>query len=247
MPPSFRAASVYAPIVDALIGLGWSMSNVPATGLQNICFPLTIVQADHISGYFFAQQFGFVNSSTGYTGLQPRPNDADGRPVLHGVFSSFVPGTTTNDPNCKAGVDGSPDGVSCAFDFPGVYNRTYNLVVILEGAGTWSGQVTDTVTLVRIHIGRWTLPATAGGIRYYQVGFVEWYPWNVGTPPQNKCAKLPYQKTIFGIPSTTNPGSVGTENLAYHSGDCVGAANFHTGKVASGIEVDSGWAGQNGY
>jgi hypothetical protein len=105
------------PTVNALVGLTWTMTNVPATGFEQITFPMTIVEADHFSGYYFAQQFTFGNSSVGYTGLQPRP-DSGGLPILHGVFSSFVAGTTSTDPNCRNGADGGA-GVSCAFEWHG--------------------------------------------------------------------------------------------------------------------------------
>ena len=63
------------PTAQALVGSSWSISNVPSTGLTDITFPITIVEADHISGYYFAQQFNFVGlSDVGYTGIQPRPN-----------------------------------------------------------------------------------------------------------------------------------------------------------------------------
>ncbi|KAF8185246.1 hypothetical protein K438DRAFT_1973957 [Mycena galopus ATCC 62051] len=81
------------------------------TGFEDITFPMTIVEADHFSGYYFAKQFTFGNSSIGYTGRRPRP-DSGGLSGLHGVFSSFIVGTTTTDPNCKNGADGGA-GVSC--------------------------------------------------------------------------------------------------------------------------------------
>jgi hypothetical protein len=219
------------------------MTNVPATGFEHITFPMTIVDADHFSGYYFAQQFTFGNSSVGYTGLQPRP-DSGGLPVLHGVFSSFVTGTTSTDPNCRNGADGGA-GVSCAFEWHGEYNRTYDLEVKHEGEHVWAGVAIDTVTKERIHIGRYKVPATASGIRPYQLGFVEWYPWN-NRKPADHCAKLPYQKTIFGIPSTTHPGSVGAEDLAYEYGDCVGLVAFNTRRVPGGVENNCGWRGQTG-
>ena len=231
------------PTVDALVQLDWSVTNVPSSGLTDITFPLTIVEADHISGYYFAQQYGFVGSSIGYTGLQPRP-DSNGNPVLHGVFSSFVKGSTTTDANCHSGADNG-SGVSCSFEWNGVYGRTYDLEVKNGGGQLWVGTAVDTVTGERIHIGSYTLPAGAGGIQSSQVGFVEWYPWNSGEPP-NHCALLPYQKTIFGIPRTTNIGSVATQGLAYEYGDCVGEVAFHTEQVASGVENNCGFQGMTG-
>ncbi|KAJ7675898.1 hypothetical protein DFH06DRAFT_977288 [Mycena polygramma] len=230
------------PQAKALVGLSWSMTNVPATGLNDITFPLTIVEADHRSGYYFAQQFRFVNSSIGYTGFQPRPNAANGSAVLHGVFSSFIDGSASTDPQCSSGADGGA-GVSCSVEWSGVYGRTYDLEVKRDGALAWVGTAVDTVTGQRIHIGSYTLPATAGGMQSSQVGFVEWYPWN-NRKPANHCALLPYQKTVFGIPRTTHVGSVGKEALAYEY--CVGQVAFHTEAVAGGVANNCGFRGQTG-
>ncbi|KAF9063261.1 hypothetical protein BDP27DRAFT_1232449 [Rhodocollybia butyracea] len=232
------------PTTVALVGSTWSMTNVPLTGLLDITFPMTIVEADHISGYYFAQQFNFVGiADVGYTGLQPRP-DSNGQAVLHAAFSSFAAGTTTTDKNCSPGADGGP-GVSCSVEWNGVYNRTYNINVKTMGNHNWVGTVIDTLTGTEVHIGSWTLPATSGGIVSSQYGFVEWYPWN-GGQPSNHCAKLPYQQTIFGNPSTTHAGSVGTQALSYEYGDCVGEVAFHTEAVAYGAENNCGFRGQTG-
>ncbi|KAJ7687667.1 hypothetical protein B0H14DRAFT_3101375 [Mycena olivaceomarginata] len=209
------------PVAHALVGSSWSVTNVPATGLTDITFPLTIVEADHISGYYFAQQYSF-----------PRP-DSGGKAVLHGVFSSFVAGSTTSDANCHTGADGGP-GVSCAVEWNGT-----------SGNRVWIGTAIDTVTGARIHIGSYTLPPGAGGIQSSQAGFVEWYPWNGGEPP-NHCARLPYQKTVFGTPRTTHTGSIGTQSLSYEYGDCVGQVAFHTEKVSGGVENNCGFRGAAG-
>ncbi|KAJ7676709.1 hypothetical protein DFH06DRAFT_612904 [Mycena polygramma] len=232
------------PAAKALVGSSWSMTNVPATGLNDITFPLTIVEADHISGYYFAQQFGFVNSDIGYTGLQPRPDAANGSAVLHGVFSSFVNGSATTDAQCSGGADGGP-GVSCSVEWNGIYGRTYDLEVKNGGASLWVGTAVDTVTGERIHIGSYTLPASAGGIQNGQQGFVEWYPWN-GGEPANHCALLPYQETVFGSPRTTNLGSIGNQSLAFEYGDCVGQVAFHTQVVAGGVANNCGFQGMTG-
>ncbi|KAF9060395.1 hypothetical protein BDP27DRAFT_1236873 [Rhodocollybia butyracea] len=227
------------PTTVALVGSRWSMTNAPLTGLLDITFPMTIVEADHISGYYFAQQFSFVGiREIGYTGLQPRP-DSNGNAVLHAAFSSFAAGTTTTDKNCSPGANGGP-GVSCSVEWNGVYNRTYNLEVRTTGNHNWVGTAIDTVTGTEVQIGSWTLPVISGGILSCQAGFVEWY---AAEPP---CAKLPYQQTIFGDPSTTHAGSVGTQSLSFEYGDCVGQVAFHTGAVAYGVENNCGFRGQTG-
>ncbi|KAJ7451329.1 hypothetical protein FB451DRAFT_1566226 [Mycena latifolia] len=240
----FAFIAGFLPAARALVGSSWSVTNVPTTGLTDITFPITVVEADHISGYYFAQQFGFVGlADVGYTGIQPRP-DSGGKAVLHGVFSNFVPGSTTSDANCTPGADGGP-GVSCSFEWPGVYNRTYDFVVQTTGNRVWVGTAIDTVDGTQVHIGNYTLPVGAGGILSSQAGFVKWYPWNSGEPP-NHCARLPYQKTIFGTPRTTHAGSVGTQSLSYEYGDCVGQVAFHTERVALGVENNCGFRGQTG-
>ncbi|KAH9483431.1 hypothetical protein JR316_0002899 [Psilocybe cubensis] len=233
------------PASLALIATEWTVSNVPGTGLKDITFPLTIAEADHIEGYYFAQQFGFVGQNdVGYTGIQPRP-DNGGQSVLHGVFSSFIAGTSTNDPNCTPGADGGP-GVSCSVEWNGVYGRKYNFEVKTAGSNVWVGTAIDTVTRQRIRIGSYTLPAGTQGITGSQVGFVEWYPWN-GYEPPNHCQRLPYQRTIFGNPTTTHSGSIGTQGLAYEYGDCVGDVAFNTSTVVGGISNNCGFRGQTGY
>ncbi|KAJ6553316.1 hypothetical protein B0H19DRAFT_1220650 [Mycena capillaripes] len=243
---SFFVASLisFLPSAKALVGSSWSVTNVPSTGLKDITFPITIVEADHISGYYFAQLYQFVGSGIGYTGLQPRP-DVNSKPVLHGVFSSFINGSTTTDKNCAAGADGGP-GVSCSPNHNGVYGRKYDFEVKYNtSASVWVGTVIDTVTAARTHIGSYTVPASAGGIQSSQAGFVEWYPWNGGIPP-NHCAKLPYQKTVFGHPRTTHLLSIGVQHESYEYGDCVGQVAFHTQEVLGGVENNCGWKGMTG-
>ncbi|KAJ7773842.1 hypothetical protein B0H16DRAFT_1763325 [Mycena metata] len=231
----------------------WEITNVPTAGMTDITFSMTIAEADHISGYYFAQEFTFHNLSSenfghlGYIGLQPRP-DEEGRPRLHAAFSSFVPGTiSSTNANCIPSADGGP-GSSCWWDFDAVYGRTYELEV-QKNLGIWIGTVVDTVTGERIQIGSWILPQEAEGIMGGNLGFVEWYPWN-GVEPENHCAKLPYQRTIFGAPKTSSPGAVGTQGLGYFNpaNDCEGQIAFSTQMdISGGVEMVSGFQGQTGY
>jgi hypothetical protein len=233
--------------IQALVGLEWSVTNTPSTGLTDITFPMTVVKADHISGYYFAQQFGFFGlggfSDIGYIGIQPRPN-SNGKPTLHGTFSSFIKGTSTNDQNCSPGADGGV-GVSCSFEWNGPYENTYNLEVKRTNERTWVGTAINTATNDRMHLGSWTLPEGSKGIRGNQVGFIEWYPWNGGEPP-NHCAKLPFSEIIFGDPETTTSGSVGKVSLAYEYGDCVGQVSFMTERKENGTKTHLGFRGQTG-
>lgn len=230
-------ASLLPTLTVGLVGISWGVSNVPASGLRDITFPFSIANSPHRSGYYFAQQFNFKGQSdVGYTGLQPRP-DSGGRPIIHGVFSSFIAGTTTNDVLCHTGADGGP-GVSCSVDFSGPYANTYNIEVRNDQGTTWSGTAVDTVTGRRIHIGSFTLPAGTQGIQGSQLGFVEYYPWNSGT---HTCGSLPFTSMVFGVPKTLTAGAVGSLGNAFEYGDCVGKVAFNTQRNQQGVQVRVGF------
>ncbi|KAK3836391.1 MAG: hypothetical protein JOS17DRAFT_842099 [Linnemannia elongata] len=220
----------------ALVGIEWKVANVPPSGLRDITFPFRMDRAPHRTGYYFAQQFNFVGQSdVGYTGLQPRP-DSRGLPIIHAVFSSFVSGTTTNDPNCSSGADGGP-GVSCTVEFNAPYYNGFNLEVVNTAGTTWTGTAVDATTGQTIHIGTWTLPAGTQGITGGQAGFVEYYLWNDGK--EHPCSTLPYTSVTFGIPrSSSGPGTL---ESALEYGDCPGKVAFKTERNPAGVHVQVGF------
>ncbi|KAI8062583.1 hypothetical protein BC940DRAFT_308589 [Gongronella butleri] len=225
--------------VSALIGNSWSFATVPAGGLTDVTFPLAMPNAPHVAGFYFAQQYNFANNGLGYTGLQPR-SDRNGKSIVHGVFSSFVKGSTTDDANCHSGADGGA-GVSCAVEIEATYNTVYNLVVKSVGNNKWTGTLVDTKSQNKTHIGSYTLPA-AGNIEKSQVGFVEYYPWNA--MPSHACTDLPWTQAFFGNPTTTTAGaSKGTVGKPYIYGDCTtSAANFTFTTDTSGFTASCGYA-----
>ena len=234
------AAAFLLPTFTAgLVGISWSVTNAPSSGLSDITFPFSIGNAPHKTGFFFAQQFNFNGQSdVGYTGLQPRP-DSDGGPIIHAVFTSFISGTTTNDPNCQSGADGGP-GVSCTVEFSAPYAHTFYLEVVNTEGTKWKGAAVDAVTGRRIHIGSYTLPAGTKGIKGGQVGFIEYYPWNDGQ--NHACSSLPYTSVVFGVPVTTTIGAIGSLTNAYEYGDCVGQVAFKTHRtIDRGVEVSVGF------
>lgn len=222
------------PLANALVGISWEASN----DLTDITFPLNIASAAHVSGYYFAQQFEFEGGSdVGYIGLQPREDYSDGSPDIHAAFSSFVPGTTSDDPNCSDGADGGA-GVSCAFDWSASYDDTYDMVVEKVGGTTWRGTAVNTVTGDEYHIGEYTLPSSYGSIKSSQVGFVEYYPWNGNS--SYSCSDLPYVKMSFGTPTSRSGGSVSLEK-PYEYGDCVGEVDFKTADENGGWTIEVGF------
>lgn len=231
-----QPASAAAGKFGGNVAIGWSIPNVPATGITNITFPITVgtatVRAD---GTYFAQQFIFTNApDVGYTGLQPRP-DSNGHQMLHAAFSSFNAGTTSTDPNCRGGADGGA-GESCSADFAGVYGDTYDLTVTRTGADTWTGTATDAVTGVANHVGTYTLPTGSGDLKGWQVGFVEYY---LGSP---SCSQLPRIDVVFGGPSTTDAGGLtGTSSAEHEYSQCIGQADYAAAPVGSGTHITRGW------
>ncbi|KAJ2976504.1 hypothetical protein NQ176_g4918 [Zarea fungicola] len=145
-------------------GVSWQFPGAsPDTGLQDVSFGINMDGSPHDDGWYYAQQYGFLdNPNIGYTGLQPRKDNDEGQSIVHAVFSSFQAGTTTASPKCPKdpkeavlgqgcchyGADGGA-GVSCYVDFPGDYSHTYNLTIERSGAAdnrTWLGQVVDATT-----------------------------------------------------------------------------------------------------
>jgi hypothetical protein len=225
------AAALLPTLAMGLVGISWSVANVPLSGLADITFPFFIANSPHETGYYNGQ------SDVGYTGLQPRP-DSGGTPVIHAVFSSFVSGTTTTDGNCHSGADGGP-GVSCAVEFSAPYKDAYQLVVLNTEGTTWNGTVVDTTTGESVHIGSWTLPDGAGGIKGSQVGFIEYYPWNDGQ--NHLCSTLPFVSMDFGAPTTTMSGATGSLGDAYEYGNCVGQVAFESHRTSDQeVEVSVG-------
>ncbi|KAF7592414.1 hypothetical protein BBP40_000262 [Aspergillus hancockii] len=235
---ALTAALPLLPLTEALVGLQWSASHIPSAGLKDITFPISIANAPHEEGYYFAQQYAFNGvSDIGYTGLQPRP-DANGASIIHAVFSSFVPGSSSNDANCHDGADGGA-GVSCAVEVPASYAHMYHLVVKNTGGTTWTGTLVDTVSNNQTHIGEYTLPSGTGGIKDTHVGFVEYYPWNVAGG--HTCDSLPYTNATFGAPTSTESGVKGTVSKPYEYGDCEGKVQFDVQEVDDGFEVSVGF------
>lgn len=183
----------------ALAVVDWTVPHVPADGLTDLTFPINIAKAPHVSGYYFAQQFGYVNGTQGcYTGLQPRP-DVGSDHMIQAIFSSFIPGSTSTDSQCSSGADGG-SGVSCSAKFAASYADTWLLVVESTGTSTWSGKAVNSVSGVEQHIGSFTVPATFGGLSDYYAGFVEYYPWN-GNKTMT-CADIPSTQATFFAPTT---------------------------------------------
>lgn len=131
--------------------------------------------------------------------------------------------------------------MSCSVEFSAPYADAYQIVVINTQGSTWSGTAVDTTTGKRVNIGSWTLPTGTGGIKGSQVGFVEYYPWNDGG--NHPCPTLPYTSMVFGVPTTTTSGAIGSLGDAYEYGDCVGEVAFKTDRTSDqGVEVSVGFS-----
>ncbi|GAM87011.1 hypothetical protein ANO11243_050320 [Dothideomycetidae sp. 11243] len=225
-------AGAFLPSLSyALVGIGWSLTGAPDAGVKNITFPMQMPHTPHVSGYYYAQQYSFAGiDGMGYTGLQPRPDNGTG-PVIHAVFSSFTPGSTTSDPNCHSGADGGA-GVSCAVEANIPYGDKYELLVENTKDTTWTGTLINRCKSIHIHIGSYTLPAGATGISNGQVGFMEYYP-NNGNDPLS-CDKLPYAAVAMGRPFVQTKGITGSLSQPWEYGDCIGEVNFKNTTSANG-------------
>jgi hypothetical protein len=217
-----------------MVSISWQIADAPSSGLTDLIFPFSLPGTPSQTGFYFAQQYGFTGQSDiGYTGLQPQ---SDGQ--LRALFSSFISGTTTSDPNCSSGADGGA-GVSCAVLVDSSYSDTYNIWVWNSSGDEWIGTLVDESTGVQTQIGSWTLPADSGLLSGSQVGFVEYFPWNSET---NTCSTLPKTDVVFGTPSTHQSGA-GSGSLEAPSqyGDCEGKINFSYSVTSAGTKISVGF------
>ncbi|MGH1548816.1 RICIN domain-containing protein [Leifsonia poae] len=214
------------------VAIDWSIPGAPAEGVPEIRFPMTVSpDAARVYGVYYAQQFVITNNPDGgYTGLQPRP-DVDGVQRLRAVFSSFIAGSRSTDPNCSDGADGGA-GVSCGVEFDAVYGHTYDLVVSKAADGSWIGTAVDTVDASEVHIGRWTVPGD-GLLTTTFRGFAEYYAGVIS------CGEAPRMDVIYGGP-TAPGGLTGVSTSGGEYSDCVGQANFTATTVGNGVRITRG-------
>ncbi|KAB8271154.1 hypothetical protein BDV30DRAFT_228360 [Aspergillus minisclerotigenes] len=193
------------------------MPHVPPRGLRDTTFPISMKDAIHEEGWYFAQDFQFIGTSgVGYTGLQPRP-DVGSETFIHAVFSSFVNGSISQDTNCHDSADDGP-GVSCAVDCP----------------ATTQTCITSERTSGRIHYQPAHLVSKGP-----KVGFVEWWPFNNGLPAT--CDTLSQTSVVFGVPTTSTEGAgPGALKNAYEVYDCAGKQDFKSQRLSDGVEVKVG-------
>ncbi|EFY95907.1 hypothetical protein MAA_08715 [Metarhizium robertsii ARSEF 23] len=222
-----------------LVRIPWKVDKVPSDGLQDITFHISMKDSIRQKGWYFAQNFDFYKSGDAYIGVQPRPANSKG-PADLAAFSSFVPGTTSTDPNCRSGADRGP-GVTCAVQITGTDDHSYDLRVENIGNTTWRGTMVNTVSKVETHIGSWTLPAGAGGVTGEYQGFVEWWPFNDRSKPPT-CNLLNRTTVAYGPPrtSTANAGAGRLGNL-YETFECTGKINYKTQKVGDNVEISVGF------
>lgn len=225
-------------LVSANMGIYWSMGNVTSSGLKDITFPMAMPNSKHESGLYYAQQFPFIDAGgIGYTGLQPKADTANGS-IIHAVFSSFAPGTTTTDlANCHDGADGGA-GVSCAVEIPAPYSHLYHLVIRNTNGTTWTGTLVDAALGNETHIGTYTLPPGSKGISGSHMGFVEWFLFNVeDAEEKGECDTMPSAAVTFYPPvsnSTSSGKGVGKLGEPYPYGGCEEDGNYQWKAVNGG-------------
>ena len=229
-----------APVSLALVGFTASMSGKPQGGLQDMTLGFRMNSAEYKAGYYYAHQFYFTGKGgLGYTGLQPEPLNKLGQSIVHGVFSSFINGSTTDHPNCHAGADGGP-GVSCKVEVPGSYGDQYDFVVKRADDNIWAGTMVNARTGNGTEIGSWTVPPGMGGLQSGTLGFVEYYVWNSGKPIM--CGDLPFTDITVVNPRSSTPGAgTGKVDKPFGYGDCNKEVDFATAPTQEGQRVRVGF------
>ncbi len=169
-----------------------SINGKTAASVTDLTFPLMIKESTlRKEGLFLAYQYYFTKKHSeipGYLGLQPL-SDENGKQRLRAIFSSFNPEATTTDSNCRGGADGGK-GVSCSVTFNTTYGSKYDIKIHKIGDHVWSGDLIDSGSGKKIHLGSYKLPESTGDLQLMGTGFLEYYgghpEWTV-----NRCSELP--------------------------------------------------------
>jgi hypothetical protein len=172
--------------------VSWTYPDAPADGLDAMRITMSPESyADSDQNFvYWAYDSRFMSGETYYMGLQP-----NGEFRKTALFSIFGPGTSSSNPNCKAGADNGA-GTSCHIHYAWELHRNYQFTVVLltktANTTTWEGSVTDLVTQVRTVIGDITVPSSRGFLRPdYAVTFVELYKRSV------PCSSQPGSEILF--------------------------------------------------
>lgn len=233
-----RSATVLA--ATALLGLGaagqtWAStptlrwSTGAPTPVTELTLPMSVDAAPDASGIYFAYLTTLESGTRPYAGFQPKPVDADGRPTLQAVFSSFSADATTSDDHCAYGADGGA-GVSCAVRFAYTPGTMYSLVLRrTEVTGTtqlMTGDVVRTATGTSVaHIGSFGLPASSGRFKTADQGFIEPYL----TAGCGQRVTVTYGKPVGTEAGADHEGSLPTVTDPA-SGSCLSTTSTTTGR-----------------
>jgi hypothetical protein len=184
--------------------------------LTEISFPFTVHSAPDASGYYFAQQYSFINGSTGYIGIRPRPN---GKSLA--AFSIWGNSEIIDTQRCYYGADGEK-GLSCSASHDLVHGRKYVMTISRDQANDriYHGTVTDSVSGKMTPIGSYKTPRT-WTLKSKYLGFIEYYK------RISSCENVPYADVSFYPPLDEN-NIVGLITGYKHYGRCKDRVNFNT-------------------
>ncbi|WP_328471652.1 hypothetical protein [Streptomyces sp. NBC_00448] len=182
---SATVAGAAALLGVAMTGQSWastptsSWSTGAPTPVSRLTLPMSFESAPDAGGIYFAYYTTLESGTRPYAGFQPKEVDAEGRPTLQAVFSSFNAAATTTDANCSYGADGGA-GVSCAARFAYTKGTMYALVLqrasVTGDTQLMTGDVVDEATGATVtHIGSFSLPSDSGRFKPADSGFIEPY------------------------------------------------------------------------
>ncbi|TQV90787.1 hypothetical protein IF1G_10530 [Cordyceps javanica] len=216
------------------VSFHWEATDAPDSGLEDITFPMSMHKAPHETGYYFEQAIAFEDipqemdrDLVVYTGLQPR-KDENGKSSVHAVFSSFFPGTTTTNNNCRDTANNGP-GVSCAIDVQSSYDDEYHLHVKHVNQSTYIGTLIDHKSAQSWPMGSFVLPNGVGRMKG-ATGFVELH-----NESDYDCSEYPYTAVTFGTPFTSTKGVKISLNDPHRGKDCNDSMPWHATGLDDGM------------
>jgi hypothetical protein len=200
----------------------WTQAQSPTAGFYNLdisVYPGNEPDVSH-HGVFYAHQFGILQGSGGYIGLQ---KDRNGKRAIFSIWNALEaqgPGAgrscRTYPPPCAGTFGGEGEGYQTMVPYtwqPGHYYRYRVWTLSSDARGTWwGGWIIDETTRTETLIGTIRVPAAWQGLDRLSFTWVEYYGANAKT-----CGEFGYSLVYFDHP-TANAGESVAGNPSNHLG-----------------------------
>jgi Domain of unknown function (DUF3472) len=143
--------------------------------------------------YFYAHQFGLIDGTGGYLGIQTRGtiDDQTGHTAIFSIWDALGA-----QGRLAMRFGGEGEGWSCRLMYPWRVGDSYRLRLHSPTRGWWVAAITDESTAETTEIGRIQVPYRWQRLGDWSVMWTEWYGG-----PVKRCSDLPHSRVVFRTPA----------------------------------------------